>query len=90
MTPAEHTRIVLAEFRSIGTPFTQAWASAMRSLPRRQPEYREWKDVLAWARPAFRAYYEGCDYEVMGDDGGERSWLVCTGQPQRTRPLLTA
>lgn len=69
MTPAQHTRIVLAEFKSLGTPFPLAWGCAMRSLPRRAPEYIEWKRTLNWAKPAYQAFYEGRGFDVRQDDG---------------------
>lgn len=68
MTAAEHTRIVLSEFRDIGTPFKTAWAAAMRTLPRKQPEYREWKRALYWARPAFEANYNYGEFGVIPDE----------------------
>jgi len=37
----------------------------MRTLPRKQPEYKEWKRALYWARPAFEAYYNGSDYAIV-------------------------
>jgi hypothetical protein len=58
-------RLVLSEFKAIGTPFNLAWAAALRSLPRSHPELAEWKRELKWARPAFQAAYERCGYEVL-------------------------
>lgn len=60
-------RLVLAEFKALGTSFDLAWAAALRSLPRVHPELAEWKRELKWARPAFEAAYEGCGYEVLSN-----------------------
>jgi hypothetical protein len=77
VTPAQHTRIVLAEFKGIGVPFNTAWANAMRMLPRKAPDYREWKVVLSWARPAFQAYYDDLVLGAVQVDA-EHSLLAAT------------
>lgn len=85
VTPAQHTRVVLQEFRTLGTPFKLAWANAMRTLPRKDPDYAEWKTILRWARPAFQAEYEGGGYSVMHLDAEHTELRPCdTRQP----PLL--
>ena len=80
MYPAEHTRVVLAEFQCVGVPFKTAWAAAMRTLPRKQPEYAEWKHALSWARPAYEACYLNNSFEVLHPDD-EHSELVCIHAP---------
>ena len=86
MNPPEHTRIVLSEFKEIGTPFKLAWASAMRTLPRKQPDYKEWKQALAWARPAFEACYTGGDYLIDQSDP-DYSVLVYLDAPAPVRTV---
>lgn len=68
MNPAEHTRTVLAEYKVLGVPFTQAWASAMRTLPRKADDYQAWKVVLRWSRPAYEAAYGATGYRVKQID----------------------
>lgn len=68
-------RIVLAEYRKIGIEFRVAWATAMRTLPR-NPDVREWKRDLRWAKGAFQAAYDGGDYEVVTSMDGEHTFLV--------------
>lgn len=75
LSPAEHVRIVLAEYRKLGIEFRVAWASAMRTLPR-NPDVREWKRDLRWAKAAYQAAYEGGDYEVVVTMDGERTFLI--------------
>lgn len=88
MTAAEHTRIVLTEFKRLGTPFKTAWANAMRTLPRKQPEYKEWKDALRWARPAFEACYNEWTWEVLSTD--EKTSELVSVAPQQTVDALLA
>jgi hypothetical protein len=61
---ASHTRTVLGEYKALGVPFPQAWASAMRTLPRKDADYQAWKVVLRWARPAYEAAYGATGYHV--------------------------
>lgn len=81
MTPAQHTRIVLAEFKAIGTPFKTAWAYTMRTIPRGDndggKDYEEWKRTLKWARPAFEAWYEGGSFEAMTIDAEHTRLVRC-------------
>lgn len=55
---------MLAEHRNCGTAFEDAWVSALRSLPKgsnisSQQQIKEWKAALRWAKPHYRAAYEG-------------------------------
>lgn len=83
MNPAQHTRVVLAEYKQLGVAFDIAWASAMRTLPRgsvtdgTRTEYREWKRALNWARPAYHAVYENSHWDIIEVDL-EHTVLVAT------------
>lgn len=66
MTPAAYVRVILSEHRRRGTPFEEAWLSALRSLPKgvgpeAKAQIKEWKVQIAWAKQDFRAAYLGLE-----------------------------
>lgn len=80
---AQHVRAILTEFKTLGTPFALAWATALRTLPRRHPDHPDgldpelqaWREALRWARPAWEAAYTGQRYGVA-HVSGERTHLL--------------
>jgi ABC-type Zn2+ transport system substrate-binding protein/surface adhesin len=66
MNLATHVRIVLGEYNRRGVQFDEAWVYAMRSLPKgknaiEKARLAEWKPILLWAKPHFRASFTHCD-----------------------------
>lgn len=62
MNLAAHVRIVLYEYGRRGYSFDDAWVLAMRSLPKGKNDIEkmhlaEWKPILRWAKPHFRANF---------------------------------
>jgi len=57
-SPAMHVRIVLREYRRRGWPFEQAWAQALRTLPRSAPGIKEWRRTLHRSKERWRECYE--------------------------------
>lgn len=56
-SPAVRVGIVLVWHGRRGTPFTQAWASAMRSLPR-DDDASEWRGIFKSQRKQWQDSYE--------------------------------
>lgn len=56
-TPATHVRIVLREYRTRGAGFEFAWAQALRSLPRNNPEVEQWRALLHGQKAHWRESY---------------------------------
>lgn len=57
-SPASHVGIVLREYRKRAWDFEQAWAQALRTLPRSLPDIDEWRDTLHGQKETWRASYE--------------------------------
>jgi hypothetical protein len=57
-TPAKHVRVVLDYHRRRGVPFSEAWSSALRSIPRKDADVDDWRGALRWSREAWRECYE--------------------------------
>jgi hypothetical protein len=66
-TPASHVRIVLREYRTRGAGFEFAWAQALRSLPRNNPEVEEWRDTLHGHKEHWRDCYESAPMGAPSD-----------------------
>jgi hypothetical protein len=64
-SPAGHVRVVLAYHRRHGRPFSEAWASALRSIPRKDPSVADWRVALRWSREHYRVAYETADDEAL-------------------------
>ena len=74
MTAARYIGVILAEHKRRGTPFEEAWLSALRSLPKgvgeeAKEQLRDWKVAISWAKLNFRAAYlnQPCPMEVSLD-----------------------
>jgi len=57
-SPAAHVGIVLREYRRLGWGFEQAWAQALRTLPRSAPEIENWRRALHDSKGSWRDCYE--------------------------------
>ena len=57
-SPASHVEIVLREYRKREWEFEQAWAQAMRTLPRSLPDIDEWRATLHSQKETWRGAYE--------------------------------
>lgn len=57
-SPASHVGIVLREYRKLAWEFEQAWAQALRTLPRSLPDIAEWRRVLHGQKETWRDAYE--------------------------------
>jgi hypothetical protein len=62
-SPAAHVRVVLAYHRAAGRPFAEAWASALRSIPRKQDDLASYREALRWSRDEWRLAYERAELE---------------------------
>lgn len=58
-SPATQVRIVLREYRRLGWGFEQAWAQAMRTLPRKTPDAAEWRALFHRQKPIWADSYSG-------------------------------
>jgi hypothetical protein len=52
-----HVRVVLQGYRQRGYGFEQAWAQAMRTLPKTLPDLREWRDHFHAQKEMWRKAY---------------------------------
>ena len=57
-TPATYVRQVLCLYRDRGWDFEQAWAQAMRTLPRHLPDMPEWRANFHAQKQRWRVAYE--------------------------------
>jgi hypothetical protein len=57
-SPAAHVRVVLAHHRRCGRPFNEAWASALRSIPRNDEQLPEYRAALRATKNVWRRAYE--------------------------------
>ena len=57
-TPATYVRQVLCLYRQRGWEFEQAWAQAMRTLPRYLPEIGWWRENFHAQKERWRAAYD--------------------------------
>ena len=60
-TPAEALRVLLAESKSAGIAFEEAWAEAMQLLrwPLTSSTRREWREALEETKHAWESAYVG-------------------------------
>ena len=57
-SPAAHVGIILREYRKRDWDFEQAWAQALRTLPRSLPEIDDWREQLHDTKGSWRDAYE--------------------------------